>query len=51
MPRKITPAEYYSSPQYSEATEACARACKDREAYRETQVAFRVAQDSEPDQA
>ena len=46
VPRKITPAEYYSSPQF-QRRQKIARERKDREAF-EKKVAFRVAQEQNP---
>ena len=46
VPRKITPKEYYSSPEF-QRRQKLAREQKDREAF-EKKVAFRVAQEQNP---
>ena len=46
VPRKITPEEYYSSPQFQRRRKL-ARERRDREAF-EKKVAFRVAQEENP---
>lgn len=46
VPRKITPAEYYSSPEFQRRLKL-ARERKDREAF-EKKVAFRAAQEQNP---
>ena len=45
-PRKITPAEYYSSPEF-QRRQKLARERRDREAF-EKKVAFRAAQEENP---
>lgn len=45
-PRKITPEEYYSSPEF-QRRQKLARERRDREAF-EKRVAFRVAQEQNP---
>lgn len=46
VPRKITPAEYYSSPEF-QRQQKIARERRDRQAF-EKKVAFRAAQEQNP---